>query len=90
MELPDEIWDYIKLFALNWKRSHKEKFRKCLTQRFGVKKYNREIYERWTHFPPWKFFGDWKEHATNFEASPTLTLSVFDAFLPYTGAALRS
>ena len=50
MELPNEIWDYIKEFTFDWKRSHKQKFRKCLTYRFGVKKESREIYERWTHF----------------------------------------
>lgn len=80
MELPDEIWDYIKLFALNWKRSHKEKFRKCLTQRFGVKKHNREIYERWTHFPPWHNTNDiinaeYNIHRIEYAPRPNLELT---------------
>ena len=54
MELPDEIWDYIKEFTFDWKRTHKQKFRKCLTYKLGLNAYKcREIYERWTHFPPW-------------------------------------
>ena len=54
MELPDEIWDYIKEFTFDWKRSHKQKFRKCLKYKLGLNAYKcREIYERWTYFPPW-------------------------------------
>tara|TARA_Y100000817_G_C16710714_1_gene479110 strand:+ start:110 stop:397 length:288 start_codon:yes stop_codon:yes gene_type:complete len=26
-ELPDEIWDYIKYLAFDWKRSHKQKMK---------------------------------------------------------------
>ena len=81
IELPDEIWDYIKEFTFDWKRSHKQKFRKCLTYRFGVKKESREIYERWTHFPPWpnttdiirdEYLGGWR---IDFAPRPNLELT---------------
>ena len=53
MELPDEIWEYIKEFTFDWKRTHKKKFRKCLTYKLGLNAYKcREIYERWTYPPP--------------------------------------
>ena len=49
MEFPDEIWDYIKEFALNWKRSHKKKFRYCTGNLLFE---SGEIYKRWTYPPP--------------------------------------
>jgi|UniRef100_A0A6C0AL53 hypothetical protein len=60
MEFPEEIWNYIKGFTFDWERSHKQKFKKCLTLRFGVKVYNSslEMYETWTHFPPWQNTND--------------------------------
>ena len=48
-ELPDELWNLIKDFTLNWKRSHKQKM-KLLEKSINC---NKIIYERWTHFPPW-------------------------------------
>ena len=45
MELPDEIWDYIKEFTFDWKRSHKEKFRYCTGNLLFE---SGEIYQRWT------------------------------------------
>ena len=30
LELPDEIWSYIKDFTFDWKRSHKQKLHKVL------------------------------------------------------------
>ena len=30
IELPDEIWNYIKDFVFDWKRSHKQKLHKVL------------------------------------------------------------
>lgn len=49
MELPDEIWDYIKEFTFDWKRTHKEKFRYCTGNLLFE---SGEIYERWTYPPP--------------------------------------
>jgi len=50
-ELPDEIWNYIKEFALDWKSSHKRKMKPILEN--NIVECYKEVYERWTHFPPW-------------------------------------
>jgi hypothetical protein len=50
-ELPDEIWDYIKEFTLDWKRTHKQKMKPILQK--GIPFCYTPIYKRWTHFPPW-------------------------------------
>ena len=51
IELPDEIWGYIKEFVFDWKQTHKLNMESTLTHMipniFGP------IYERWTHFPPY-------------------------------------
>ena len=49
-ELPDEIWSYILTFTLDWKRSHKRKMELTRLKIHGCYK---EVFERWTHFPPW-------------------------------------
>ena len=51
MELPDEIWNYILEFTLDWKRTHKQKFKKILES--NIDNCYHEIYTRWTYFPPW-------------------------------------
>ena len=51
INLPDEIWRYILGFALDWKRSHKQKMNKIL-QKVIPFCYS-SIYKRWTYFPPW-------------------------------------
>ena len=48
-ELPDEIWDYIKYLAFDWKRSHKQKMKMLESDIIS----DRVIYKRWTYFPPW-------------------------------------
>ena len=50
MELPDELWELIKDFAFDWKRSHKQK----LQQSFGKIKhcyYSYLLYS--SEHPPW-------------------------------------
>ena len=50
MELPDELWEHIKDFAFDWKRSHKQK----LQQSFGKIKhcyYSYLLYS--SEHPPW-------------------------------------
>jgi hypothetical protein len=51
IELPDEIWSYIKEFVFDWKQTHKLNMESTLTHMipniFGP------IYERWTYFPPY-------------------------------------
>ena len=49
-ELPDEIWDLIKDFTFDWKRSHKQKMKLA---RLEINGRYEEVYKRWTHFPPW-------------------------------------
>ena len=50
-ELPDEIWDYIKDFVFDWKRTHILKYLDVI--HFIDFPYNFEpVYERWTPFPP--------------------------------------
>jgi len=49
-ELPDEIWNYIKEFALDWKSSHKRKMKPILEN--NIVECYKEIYERWTYPPP--------------------------------------
>ena len=53
MELPDEIWDYIKQFVFDWKRIHKQNFEYCISEFLSVaNKSMGEIYSRWTYSPP--------------------------------------
>ena len=49
-ELPDEIWSYIKEFALDWKSSHKRKMKPILEN--NIVECYKEIYERWTYSHP--------------------------------------
>ena len=49
-ELPDEIWNYIKEFALDWKSSHKRKMKPILEN--NIVECYKEVYERWTYRPP--------------------------------------
>jgi hypothetical protein len=56
-ELPDEIWSYILEFTLDWKRTHKQKFKLCVSdldfmEGKNDKSTRREIYVRWTLPPP--------------------------------------
>ena len=55
-QLPDEIWNYIKDFIFDWKRSHKYKMNSILPDL--IKNSYEEIYHRWTHFPPWSNTND--------------------------------
>ena len=50
MELPDEIWNYILEFTLDWKERHKRKFKKILENQ--IDNCYHEIYTRWTYPPP--------------------------------------
>ena len=50
-ELPDEIWNHILEFTLDWKISHKRKMKPILEN--NIVECYKEVYERWTHFPPW-------------------------------------
>lgn len=50
-ELPDEIWNHILEFALDWKCSHKRKMKPILEN--NIVECYKEVYERWTLFPPW-------------------------------------
>ena len=55
-ELPDEIWNHILEFTLNWKESHKRKIKITLNLLDGMFK---EIYHRWTpSLPAWKNTND--------------------------------
>tara|TARA_B100000575_G_scaffold48614_1_gene35624 strand:- start:18342 stop:18665 length:324 start_codon:yes stop_codon:yes gene_type:complete len=50
-ELPDEIWNHILEFTLDWKSSHKRKMKPILEN--NIVECYKEVYERWTVFPPW-------------------------------------
>jgi hypothetical protein len=57
MELPDEVWDYIKDFAFDWQRAHRLKLKKVLRKDLDTPLPNfcwvrYPEYERWTLFPP--------------------------------------
>ena len=58
-ELPDEIWDYIKYLAFDWKRSHKQKLNKVI---FSFPEFcweMRPIYSETTQiFPPFQNTND--------------------------------
>ena len=56
IELPDEIWGYIKEFVFEWKRVHKLKMKS--TYENLINGMFKEKYERWTHFPPWSNTND--------------------------------
>ena len=49
-ELPDELWNLIKSFTFDWQRSHKQKMEETRLKIHGCYK---EVFERWTLFPPW-------------------------------------
>ena len=55
-QLPDEIWNYIKDFTFDWKRSHKYKMIPILSDL--IDNTYEEIYQRWTLFPPWSNTND--------------------------------
>jgi len=57
IELPDEIWDYIKDFAFDWQKAHRLKLKKVLSKDLDIPLPNfcwirYPEYERWTLFPP--------------------------------------
>ena len=53
LELPDEIWSYIKDFTFDWKRSHKQKLHKVLFCNFPEFCWEmRPIYKTGGVFPP--------------------------------------
>lgn len=57
-ELPDEVWNYIKEFTFDWKRSHKQKMKHIFKleniNEYGhIEKWGRVMYSRWTYFQPW-------------------------------------
>ena len=52
-ELPDEIWNLIKEFTLDWKETHRKKLDDVFGMMYICSDEWGEIYERWTHFPPW-------------------------------------
>ena len=49
-ELPDEIWNHILKFALDWRSSHKRKMKPILEN--NIVECYKEVYERWTYPPP--------------------------------------
>ena len=49
-ELPDEIWNHILEFTLDWKISHKRKMKPILEN--NIVECYKEIYERWTYSHP--------------------------------------
>ena len=51
-ELPDEIWNLIKEFALDWKGTHMRKLDDVFGMMYICSDEWGEIHERWTHFPP--------------------------------------
>ena len=55
-ELPDEIWDLIKEFQIDYKEHHKIKI-KPLLKYFNFRSFGPE-YERWTMWPPWSNTND--------------------------------
>ena len=52
IELPDEIWNYIKDFVFDWKRSHKQKLHKVLFTFPNFCWKMKPIYKCWGVFPP--------------------------------------
>ena len=55
-ELPDELWNLIKQFLLDYKKYHQIKMKPIL-EKYINKRFT-EKYERWTLFPPWKNTSD--------------------------------
>ena len=51
-EFPDEIWKYILDFVFDWKRTHMKKLDDVFGMMYICSEEWGEIYERWTHFPP--------------------------------------
>ena len=48
-ELPDEIWNHVLEFALDWKSPHKRKMKPILEN--NIVGCYKEIYTRWTYQP---------------------------------------
>ncbi len=55
-ELPDEIWNLIKEFQIDYEEHHRIKI-KPLLKVIGCRKCGPE-YERWTMWPPWSNTND--------------------------------
>lgn len=51
-ELPDEIWELIKQFTFNWKKTHMKKLN-FVNNFIKNQKFGEPIYKRWTYFQPW-------------------------------------
>ena len=57
-ELPDEIWNLIKEFALDWKRTHKQKMKHIfdlqeINEKGHIKMWGEVIYTKWAYDGPW-------------------------------------
>ena len=57
-ELPDEVWNYIKEFAFDWKRTHKQKMKHIfdledINEKGHIKMWGDVIYTKWTYDGPW-------------------------------------
>ena len=52
--LPDELWQLIKEFTFNWKKTHKQKMKITLK----LINCNKTIYTRWQLFPPYHYTND--------------------------------
>lgn len=60
-ELPDEVWNYIKEFTFDWKRSHKQKMKHIfdledINEHGHIENWGRVVYHRRTertNFQPW-------------------------------------
>ena len=82
-ELPDEVWNYIKEFTFDWKRSHKQKMKHIFKleniNEYGhIENWGRVVYSRWTYFQPWlntnEIIDDEYEGNTNHPYAPPANL----------------
>ena len=62
-EFPDELWDEIKHFLLEWKKTHKRKFKDVT----GLLKFHKELKEIFSHGTFWDLTGSFRFYLGNFE-----------------------
>ena len=61
--IPDELWELIKDFLINWKKSHSIKMKPLFENE--INGLYGPLCERWTNFPPWPNSNDIIEEERN-------------------------
>lgn len=72
MYFPEDIWLIIKLYQIDYLKHHSKKYKPIITYFNGLFK---EIFTRWTYFPPLKNTNDMFNEFVTFTPRPNLQLT---------------